>query len=115
MGDLTAQEDRILGNIDRMKGKATTSARTLAVREMAKGTVNCAVMDQPEEDRAVFLQEAVNHLGTLYTASQGAEATVSLFGKLSRCPTFAINRAVANARAEQAFAKLAANDRGEGQ
>ena len=107
-------EDNAIGAADRSRAKAATSARTLQVRELAKEAINCAVMEMPEEDRAVFMQEAINHLGTLYTASQGAEATVSLFGKLSRCPTFAINRAIANARAEQAFAKLAANDREPG-
>ena len=107
-------ENHTVGRIDRNRSKAAVTARTLAVREMAKVTINCAVMEMPEEDRAVFMQESINHLGTLYSASQGPAATGSLFAKLSKIPVVGLSRAIASARAEQLFAKPANDDRGEG-
>jgi len=112
---MTRAEEAMAGRIDRLRDKAATSARTLQVREMARAETNCAVMSQPEEDRAIYMQEAINHLATLYTASQGPAATGSLYSKLSKTPIIGLSRAIASARAEQLFAPKAANDRESGQ
>lgn len=107
-------EDEAVGRADRNRSKATSTARTLQVREMARAVVNCAVMEMPEADRAVFMQEAASHLATLYTASQGPAATGSLYSKLSKTPIIGLSRAIASARAEQLFAR-ADNDDGAGE
>lgn len=107
-------EDRAIGLADRNRSKASATARTLEVRETTRQAINAFVMALPEADRDVGMQEAINHLGTLYSASQGPAATGSLFGKLSKIPIVGLSRAIASARAEQLFAPKAANDRGEG-
>lgn len=103
-------EDEAVGRADRNRSKATSTARTAKVREMARAVVNCAVMEMPEADRAVFMHEAASHLATLYTASQGAAATGSLYGKLSKTPIDGLSRAIASARAEQACSRLTRAD-----
>lgn len=112
---MTVQEDRILGNIDRLKGRASASARTLQVRELAKASINCAVMDLPEEDRAEFMGASIRHLRTLYGAGEGEREAVSLFGSLAWSASLQTARVIAGARAEQLFAPKAANDRESGQ
>ena len=109
---MSRAEDQIIGGIDRQRGKATTSARTLQVRELAKASINCAVMDVSEEDRAEFMGAAIRHLRTLYGAGEGEREAVSLFGSLAWSATLQTRAAVARATAEQAMAKLTnhAND-----
>lgn len=104
-----ANEDRLCDRLDRNRDKAANTARTLQVRANAREAVNALVMAANEEDRPVTMQEAINHLATLYTASQGPAATGSLYSKLSKAPVIGLNRAILNARAEQVFAR-AAND-----
>lgn len=104
---MSRAEDRIIGRMDRERGKATVTARTLQIRELAKTTVNCAVMNQPEDDRAEFMSTAIRHLRTLYGAGEGEAVAVSLFGRLAWSATLQTARVVATARAEQLFA---AND-----
>lgn len=104
---MSAAEDRIVGNIDRQRGKATVTARTLQVRELAKASVNCAVMNQPEADRAEFMRASIHHLRTLYGAGEGEQEAVSLFGRLAWSAALQTRRVVARATAEQVFA---AND-----
>lgn len=111
---MNRSETHIVSVVDRNRSKASATARTAQVREMARAETNCAVMSQPEEDRAIYMQEAINHLAILYTASQGPAATGSLYSKLSKTPIVGLGRAIASARAEQLFAPKAANDRGEG-
>lgn len=108
---MTAAEDRMIGRVDRNRDKAATSARTLQVREMAKASVNGAVMELPEEDRAEFMGSAIRHLRTLYGAGEGEAEAVSLFGRLAWSATLQTRRVVAAARAEQLFTRPANDDR----
>lgn len=111
---MTRDEDRIAARIDRDRDKAEASARTLRVRDIARTTINCAVMDAPEEDRAEFMRAAIRHLRTLYGAGEGEREAVSLFASLSWSATLQTRRAIAGAEADQAFARLTAtNDGGQ--
>lgn len=107
---MTRAEEAMAGRIDRLRDKAATSARTLQVREMARAEPNCAVMSQPEDDRAEYMNAAIRHLRTLYGAGEGQAEAVALFGSLAFSKTLTVNRAIASARAEQLFAPKAAND-----
>lgn len=107
------QEDRILGSIDRTRDKAATSARTLQVREFAKATISCAVMEQPEEDRAEFMNASIRHLRTLYGAGEGEAEACALFGSLAWSASLQTRRVVARATAEQEMAKIIAANDGE--
>ena len=100
-------EDRMAGRIDRSRDKAQTSARTLQVRELAKATINCAVMEMPEEDRAEFMNAGIRHLRTLYGAGEGEAEAVALFGSLAWSASLQTRRVVAQANADRLFA---AND-----
>ncbi|RZI99845.1 MAG: hypothetical protein EON90_09995 [Brevundimonas sp.] len=104
---MNRSEDRMAGSIDRQRDKSQASARTLQVRELAKSTVNCAVMNQPANDRAEFMGAAIRHLRDLYGAGEGEVEAVSLFGRLAWSATLQTSRVVATARAEHLFA---AND-----
>jgi hypothetical protein len=99
-----AAEDHAIGRIDRQRGKAKTTARTLQVRDTARTAVNAAVMAQPEEDRAEFMRASICHLRTLYGAGEGQAEAVALFGSLAWSGDLQIGKAVAVARAEQVFA-----------
>jgi hypothetical protein len=110
---MTRQETQLAGSIDRNRAKAETSARTLQVRELARSTINCAVMEQPETDRAEFMGAAIRHLRTLYGAGEGEPEAVALFGSLAFSKDLNLGKAVAIARAEQELARLtAANENG---
>ena len=106
-----SREDHVLGKIDRARAKAAVSARILQVREMAKASINCAVMEMPEEDRAEFMNAAARHLRTLYGAGEGEREAVSLFGSLAWSGELQARAAIARAEAARLFTK-AANDRG---
>lgn len=102
--------------VDRRRGKADASARTLQIRELARETINCAVMNQDEEVRAEFMRASILHLRTLYGAGEGETEAVSLFGSLAWSASLQTKRVIAQASAEQAFAKLhrpANDDRSE--
>jgi hypothetical protein len=79
------------------------------VRHEAQIAVNRFVTSLPEEDRAEAMNAAVRHLRTLYGAGEGERVAVSLFGSLAWSATLQTSRVVAQARAEQLFAR-AAND-----
>lgn len=108
---MSRQEDQLAGRIDRQNGRAQTSARTLQIRELARATINCAVMEQPEEDREAFMNASIRHLRALYGAGEGESEAVSLFGSLAWSGALQTRRVVARATAEQEMARItAAND-----
>lgn len=102
-----ANEDRIIGGIDRQNGKVGASARILQLREIAKAETNCAVKSQNPEEQAEYMGAAIRHLRTLYGETAGEVSAVALFGSLAWSPAIQTRQVVAQARAEQLFA---AND-----
>lgn len=107
MGGVSVQEDRQNARLDRTRDKAASSARTLQIRELARATINCAVMEQPEEDREAFMNASIRHLRALYGAGEGESEAVSLFGSLAWSGALQTRRVVARATAEQLFARAA--------
>lgn len=105
----SANEDRILGSIDRNRDKAANTARHAGLREMAVARLNCAVMELPEEDREEYLRATASHARTLYGDHKGLEKAAALFGMLAKTPDLIVSRAIVRARADQVFAR-AAND-----
>lgn len=107
---MSARETYLADRIDRRKGKTDASARTLQVRELARATINCAVMNQDEDVRAEFMRASILHLRTLYGAGEGETEAVSLFGSLAWSASLQTKRVIAGAAAEQAFARLTRHD-----
>lgn len=98
---MNRQQDTAAARIDRANAKAQTSARVLQVRELAKATINCAVMEMPEDDRAEYMRESIRHLHTLYRAGEGQHAAQTLFGSLSKTDEKDLGRAISRARVDQ--------------
>lgn len=110
---MSRAEDQIIGKLDRSSAKEKRTARTLQIRELAKATINCAVMEQPEEDRADFMREAARHVRTLYGAGEGEAEAVALFGSLAFSKTLAVRAVVSKAEAERLAHRLFPNPANE--
>jgi hypothetical protein len=106
---MTHRETQLAGSIDRNRAKAETSARTLQLRELARSTINCAVMEQPGKDRPEFIRAGVQRFREMYAEATDEATAVALFGSLAWSGDLKVSRGVAAARAEQVFA-TAAND-----
>lgn len=111
---MTRAEDHLAGKLDRDAAKEKRTARSLQVREMAVAVINCAVMEQPEEDRAGFMREAARHLRTLYGAGHGEKAAVEVFGALGFSKELNVRAVVSKAEAERRAHRLFPNPANDG-
>lgn len=111
---MSRTEEWLAGRLDNAAAKEKRTARTLQIRELAKATINCAVMNQPEEDRADFMREAARHLRVLYGAGEGEAEAVALFGSLAWSKALQVRGVVSKAEAERLAHRFFPNPANDG-
>lgn len=119
---MTRRENYMVEKIDRAREapaiKAERQRRAMYLKAQARRAVTSMLSDiQCPEERAAILGDAIQIAAEHRLALTGAVSTATGLNSLAAelCGVFRLPRAIKNAAAEQAFAKLtrADNDRGE--
>lgn len=119
---MSSREQYLVERIDRAKeapaAKAERSRREMYLRMQARRTVRDMLADLDPQEQAIILRDTLDMVGEQLHPIIGRVEAATSFNAVAAdiCAIFRLPRAIKNAAAEHAFAKLtkAANDRGEG-
>ena len=99
--------EAIIARVDRQRSKALSDARRLRIREVARAQVNLGAKSYDESlDRLEWVKAAAWKLRELFVTLQDDAGACAFFGSLAHAPESVLPKAIAAARAEQAFDKL---------